>query len=304
MNYFKIVLGKGNKNRNVAAEDGYIGIDYSIREDFSKVDDLDSVIKNKLFEITPDRSKISVGLAAGTISRFVNEVQIGDIIFISDTDKTYNLFEVTSDYYYSENKLFLHCRDVKFLKNISKDSFPDRINNNLGNVQTFTSVSNIDEKRMIDDVLGGRTDIVKIQEINSDDNQIFKLEKEFESFVVKNWNQIKDFEGYKIYEEGELYGQQFDTTKVGIIDILAINEKEKKFLVIELKRQTSDQVVGQILRYISFVKENLADKNGYSVEGLIVTEKLKDREQDYINYSIKLLGFIRHKTYQIKFELI
>ena len=40
----------------------------------------------------------------------------------------------------------------------------------------------------------------------------------------------------------------------------------------ELKSvQTSDTVVGQILRYIGYIRENWADKEGKKVKGIIIT---------------------------------
>lgn len=54
-------------------------------------------------------------------------------------------------------------------------------------------------------------------------------------------------------------------TDVGQIDILAVHKKEPRFLVIELKRnQSTDQTVGQALRYVGWVKKALA-KGRYKV---------------------------------------
>ena len=64
-------------------------------------------------------------------------------------------------------------------------------------------------------------------------------------------------------------GQQFDTD-IGPIDILAVEPKSNSFVVIELKKgRPSDQVIGQILRYMGWVKKNLC-KDGQAVKGLII----------------------------------
>ena len=61
MNYFKIVLGKGNKNRNVASDSDYIGIDYDIKQDLSKVENLSDFVRGRLAEINPEQSKPIAG---------------------------------------------------------------------------------------------------------------------------------------------------------------------------------------------------------------------------------------------------
>ena len=71
-------------------------------------------------------------------------------------------------------------------------------------------------------------------------------------------------------EEGlKLEGRQY-ATAVGPIDILA-TDKNKLWVIIELKRgRTSDKVVGQIARYITWVVERLAHGNREKVRGIVV----------------------------------
>ena len=81
--------------------------------------------------------------------------------------------------------------------------------------------------------------------------------------------------------------------------MLAKHKSEKKWLVIELKRnQTSDSTVGQILRYMSWVRKNLAGE-GESVEGLIICHQI-DRK---LQYAIDGLNDIKCMTYQVNFKL-
>ncbi len=59
----------------------------------------------------------------------------------------------------------------------------------------------------------------------------------------------------------ELVGQQYpsDTRP---INILAISKNKKTLLVVELKKgRVSDTVVGQIQRYMGYVKDELAEPN-------------------------------------------
>ena len=87
-----------------------------------------------------------------------------------------------------------------------------------------------------------------------------------------------------IYEDGELISQQFPTT-IGKIDILAKDKKNKNYVVIELKKnQTSDDTIGQLSRYMGWIRQEKKDEN---VKGIIVAgafdEKLKYAKSELKN---------------------
>ena len=83
------------------------------------------------------------------------------------------------------------------------------------------------------------------------------------------------------------------------LDILAKSKDDKKYLVIELKRgRTGDETVGQILRYIGAVRENIAINNE-EIYGLIVAEK----KDDDLLLALKTVDHVDFRTYEIKFSL-
>lgn len=257
-------------------------------------------------KIKPEQTPGGRGKAANTFLRFIEVIKNGDYMFIDNGNQAYDIFEVSGNYYFTQNEILPHRRKVIYLRTIEKSKFPDRIVNSFGNVNTLTGINAIEEENMIDAVLSGKiseTTIFK-EFIQDEERQSFIIEKDLERFIVGNWSSIKDLDGYKVYEEDdEKVGQQYDTEEVGIIDILAINEVTKKLLVIEIKRRTTDEVVGQILRYMGYVKKNIATQLGYQVEGLIVSEKLPDNYKIRIDYALDLLPTIKHKSYSIKFDL-
>jgi restriction system protein len=126
------------------------------------------------------------------------------------------------------------------------------------------------------------------------------MEKHLEAFLVVNWNQTLLSKDFSIYEEdGEPVGQQF-ATDVGPIDVLAISKDKKRLLVVELKRgRASDVVVGQVLRYMGFVKEQIAEDD-QTVEGAIIA--LEDDQR--LRWALMAVPSIAFYRYQISFKLV
>ena len=96
---------------------------------------------------------------------------------------------------------------------------------------------------------------------------LFYMEKQLEDFIIENWDKTEFGKKYDlIEEEGEIISQQFKD--IGFIDILARDKKTKNYVVIELKKnQTSDDTIGQLLRYMGWIKKNKKDDG---VKGVIV----------------------------------
>lgn len=139
-----------------------------------------------------------------------------------------------------------------------------------------------------------------IKQGDSAENSSFLLEKHLEDFLVENWDRTDLAERYKIYEiNGELVGQQF-RTETGPLDILALSHDETEFLVVELKRdRASDEVVGQIYRYMGWVAKNLCT-NDQTVKGRIIGLR-GDRKLEDALYLTEDITFAR---YQIDFRLV
>jgi restriction system protein len=125
------------------------------------------------------------------------------------------------------------------------------------------------------------------------------MEKHLEEFLVRNWIQTDLSRDFTIYEdEGELVGQQF-STDVGPIDILAISRDKKRLLVVELKRgRASDVVVGQLLRYMGYIKGKVAEPD-QTVEGCIIA--LEDDQK--LQWALSTQPNVAFYRYQISFKL-
>ncbi len=125
------------------------------------------------------------------------------------------------------------------------------------------------------------------------------IEIHLEQWLVDHWEQVDFGAPLKIYEEdGESVGQQYDTQTVGRIDLLCEDTASGALVVIELKRgQQSDVVVGQLARYMGWVKEHLAD--GRAVEGIVLTPSYDER----LRYAIKAVPGSRVLRYETRFDI-
>ncbi len=101
----------------------------------------------------------------------------------------------------------------------------------------------------------------------------------YQSLIHRNFEQL--FYGRLSYYDAEGQNERhghFDTQEVGEIDFLAIDQNND-LIVIELKRKSTDKTLGQLLRYMGWVKENLCKKD-QKVKGMIIAES-KDNRLDY-----------------------
>jgi restriction system protein len=128
---------------------------------------------------------------------------------------------------------------------------------------------------------------------------VFAIETQLEDFLVKNWHHTDLGKEYEIFkEDGQLVGQQYQSDS-GPIDILAISKDKKTLLVVELKRgRASDNVVGQILRYMGYVKDELAENN-QTVKGVIIAFESDNK----IKRALSVTNNIDFYTYKVSFKL-
>lgn len=101
----------------------------------------------------------------------------------------------------------------------------------------------------------------------------FAFERDLQNYLVQNLGLLEP--GLKLYEDedGAFTGVEFPAGH-RYIDILAVGT-DNAYVVIETKvSRAYDRVVGQILRYMGWVKENLAGEA--SVRGVIVASEISE----------------------------
>ncbi|MBI4764660.1 MAG: DUF1016 family protein [Deltaproteobacteria bacterium] len=130
--------------------------------------------------------------------------------------------------------------------------------------------------------------------------QRFGLERHLHEFLRDNWNHLEIGQEWGLYKEpgDEEAGYEYPCD-VGRIDLLAKHKTEPRWLVVELKRnQTSDQTVGQLLRYIGWVKRNLAE-DGDEVHGMIICREADDA----LHYALSAVPNMELRLYEVEFRL-
>ena len=303
--YLRLMLGQRSVYAAECFANNYIGVDFGINEDLTGKLPEDWQTFNKIFvpkflENHPDKSKIAAGLACGalwTVSKFLRE---DDIVLCPNGEGRYHIGEITGGYQYHPNTNLPHRRPVRWLdQKIDRQDMSSALRNSTGSIGTTSSVDRFaDEIEQL--IEGKRQPVIVANDVTIEDPAIFVLEKHLEDFLVANWSQTDLGIEYDIFQEdGELRGQQYPTD-TGNMDILAISKDKTKLLVVELKKgRASDAVVGQIQRYMGYVKEELAEEH-QSVEGVIIA--LDDDLR--IRRALAVTNNIRFLKYQISFKLI
>ncbi|MBI3817106.1 MAG: DUF91 domain-containing protein [Planctomycetes bacterium] len=302
--YYRIMLGRQSSHASRCFQENFIGVDYGIKQDLTLKLPEEWRIFNKEFipiylAAQPHKSKVAAGLACGAIWTASKGIKKGDIAISPDGEGSYRAAEVTSDYYYIAGDILPHRRHVKWhdLK-FERGGMSDALRNSTGSTGTVCNISqySIEIEKLI---VGSPAPAFIITDQTIEDPATFAMEKHLEEFLVQNWNQTDLGKEYDIYEEeGDCVGRQYQTD-TGPIDILAISRNKKTILVVELKRgRASDSVVGQTLRYMGFVQEELAEE-GQVVCGAIIALEDDPRTRR----ALAIIPNIDFYKYQVSFKL-
>jgi hypothetical protein len=151
-----------------------------------------------------------------------------------------------------------------------------------------------------DDGSGGIDEEEGEDQPTTEEQAEFVLESQLEEFLIGNWSVIHWGRHLQIWKSPTgVSGHQYNIPGIGRLDFLCIDTTTNALVVLELKRgRPSDKVVGQIARYMGWVRTNLADA-GQTVEGLIVAHETNLA----LDYAVSAIPGLRLMTYEVKFEL-
>lgn len=304
MRYIRVMLGAKSAHIDECLNGNFIGADFDINQDLSTHLPDNWRDFNKKFipiwlENHPEKSKVAAGLSCGALWMVAKGLKKGDIIISPNGMGSYHIAEVLDDYSYHEGQTLPHRRTVRWYSNtIERADMSDSLKNSTGSIGTVSDITSYTEELEV--LIGGkRQPIIISTDETIEDPSVFALEKHLEDFLVANWKQTALGKDYDIYEEdGQQIGKQYPTD-TGFMDILAISKDKKELLVVELKKgRASDNVVGQIQRYMGYALEELAEK-GQTVKGVIIA--LEDDNR--IRRALAVAPNIEFYRYQVSFKL-
>lgn len=304
-NYWAIHFGEGNKYASLGYEKGFIAVGWNeLNYDLSPLLQLDqqefiNKIKPRLEAAIPKDTKMSRAQTAGQLYRFANLAKIGDIVLMPKTDegKLY-IGEISGEYIFvakpTDGCKYRHRRTVTWVRIIELSLISQTLKNAIGSIMTFFNVSSHMEE--VNKLIPGE---IMNKDSGIQDLKEFGMESHLEDFIIDNWGQLSEFNDYEIVvEDRQIIGQQY-ITPIGRIDILARSKNGKEWLVIELKKgKTADEATGQILRYMGWVKKNLAEENE-TIIGVIISGKNDER----LDYALNMVEKVKHFTYKVNFKL-
>lgn len=303
--YYRVMLGKGSVHAAECFAGNFIGADFGIDQDLSpklteQWRDFNHEFVPVYLAAHPGKSRIGAGLACGALWAVSKGIAVGDIVLCPNGLGRYRIGEVAGDYYYQPGTFLPHRRPVRWLEQgIDRADMSPELKSStgsVGTVSTITGYSDEIEKWLVTVPVASPGVVSPVL----GDLASFAMEKHLEDFLVQNWAHTDLGKDYDIYEEdAERLGQQYPTD-TGRMDILAISKDKKSLLVVELKRgKASDAVVGQILRYMGYVKEELAEA-GQSVAGAIIA--LEDDPR--IRRALAMVQNVSFYRYQVSFKLV
>lgn len=241
--------------------------------------------------------------AFNSMWRFWHEIKAGDVIVARkgtkriagigivtrtafyDSSRGYDRVDKLTDDYYS-NFIGVQWHNLPRDKGFDKPVF------------AFQAIYEISETRY--KAFTGEDSIAPVDtDEEVEEKSEFVLERYLEEFIVSNFD--RTFKGRLVlYRDAEGNIAQQYPTDIGTIDILAEEPATDSFVVIELKKgRESDKVIGQTLRYMGWVAENLC-KEGQKVRAVIICKEADPK----LLYALRMTNNIEVKGYLLDFRLV
>lgn len=265
--YNRVMLGKAGCYADLCKTEGFIGVNFLNDENLTNnlYEDWHDFNKHYIpvwMKSHPGKTKVAAGLACGNLWTVCKGLQVDDIILSPNGKGEYYVGKITSNYYYKPGEELPHRRKIEWFDvTISRSEMSEQLQHSTGSIGTCSDISSYSDEidRFINKV---SPVVISASTPDVEDASAFALEKHLEDFLVKNWKQTSLGKNYDIYEEdGEL--------------------------------------VGQVQRYMGYVKEELSDQN-QTVKGLIIGLEADNR----LKRALCVCRNIEFYRYQINFKLI
>lgn len=296
--YYRFMPGPRAADASLCAREGFVGVGFGIESDLSGLGvsraEFDAAFDARYRARHPSASKVGLGLARTASWLIVQGLAEGDVVLSPDGpgSSTFLIGCVTDPYQYATGQSLPHRRPVSWSpQRIDKE----QLSNELRTALKFGGP--------VLDLNAYATELASLPLVRyenaRDDEELHVIERHLEDFLVANWASTPFGATHRLMEvDGAVVGQQFRTS-TGPIDILAVSHDGSELLVLELKRgRASDRVVGQVLRYMGCVSEDVAEPN-QRVRGAIVA--LEDDPR--IRKALAMVPDVDFYRYSIQFSM-
>lgn len=156
-------------------------------------------IKDIVRREQPEARERQVGLRAGQLNRFINELQQGDRVLVYEFGtRLYHVGEVCSSPKFEERSVLPYTRKVKWVGVVSRDDLSASSKNALGSVLTLFSV-NEETQKEIELALSGKTahtasEDEVTEEISEEGEEVATKAKEFMKDKIQqlSWDEMQE----------------------------------------------------------------------------------------------------------------
>ncbi|MDZ7627202.1 MAG: endonuclease NucS [Parvularculaceae bacterium] len=301
--FFRIMLGARSAYAEQCYAEKWFGGGWGITQDltndlFENWREFSEKFRPIYLRANPDKTRVAAGLACGMLWTICKGIRENDVVLCPDGKGHYWFGRVSSEYFHAPGQDLAHRRHVEWYPvRIARADMSEGLQRSTGAIGTVCNVTKHADE--IERFLGGNVPPILIANDELvEDPSVFALEKHLEDFLVENWSVTELGRSYDIFELDGVAGQQFPTD-TGPIDILAVSKDEKTLLVVELKKgRASDAVIGQIQRYMGYVKEELAESHQI-VRGCVIA--LADDLR--LRRALSVAPNIDFYRYQVSFKL-
>lgn len=297
-NYRRIRLGQRGSFIQRCLSEGWAGLDYDLHHDLTdQFPPTWREFNNRFIPLWldahPGKTRRSAGLACALLWVFGHELQDGDVLLAPDESGDLHLGRVSGPYSYHPGDVLPHRRPVQWLGKVIPLSEQDTdFRASIRGALSLVDVSGYEDfiRGFLLPSSGNRPDSPQ---------HTFALEKHLEDFLEQNWSRTPLGSKYDLFSDEDGSSRQYPTD-TGPIDLLAISKDGSEFLVVELKRgRASDAAVGQVLRYMGYVRDQIAEPH-QTVSGAIIA--LEDDLR--IRRALQASSGISFFQYKIHFDLV
>lgn len=287
MNLWTVRAGRHGQQEQTCIDEKIITIGWDELGDLRKYKSRDDLVAKykEWYGGTP----VKVGITAGQIWRFANEMANGDLVALpSKFQPVIHIGKVTGDYKYEKKNEVSHSRPVKWLATIPRASFDQDILYSFGSLLTVSQVSRAQAVERVMALVEGKKTTQKTEEtVSIEAEEEFNVERFAKDQIIKIID--RKFKGHdfaKLVEQ--ILKAQGYTTQLsppgadGGLDILAASGTlgfEHPRICVQVK-STSSQVDVKILRELQGVMRKVKAELGLLVSWSGFNSKVLSEAKD------------------------